>query len=166
MYPLDYIAVCAVAQSRLDSGFFPYQCIIDHNPKGAREEDLERQVARYAKTLAVYKDLFGLNAPVSVWPPPLVIDTPTVPTPLLEAQTKWMQLYVKDFYGNTNTILGHADQTVLEFKQLLAAKIDVPVDQMRLIFAGKQLEDERTIGSYNINKDPTTLHLVQRIRGC
>ncbi|KAJ4462174.1 putative von Willebrand factor type A domain [Paratrimastix pyriformis] len=74
------------------------------------------------------------------------------------------QLFVKTLTGKTCTLPSGPNATVRQLKQAIQQREGIPVDQIRLIFAGQQLDDHRRLGDYNMQRE-STVHMVLRLRG-
>ncbi|KAH9220767.1 ubiquitin, partial [Leptodontidium sp. 2 PMI_412] len=75
-----------------------------------------------------------------------------------------VQFFVRNVAGKTLTFLLNPLDLVSHVKEMIYAKDECPCDKQRLIYAGKQLEDDRTLADYGIMRQ-STIFLVYSLRG-
>merc|ERR1719510_1350698 len=75
-----------------------------------------------------------------------------------------MQIFIKTLTGRKTNFNFELDNTVRHVKEALQEKEGIQVEQIRLIYSGKQMSDECTLADYNV-KPGSTVHMVLQLRG-
>ncbi len=137
----------------LDTRFYRLVCkrlgvFIHHAPRmdDDKEEDRRSRVSLMAQ---LYLERFGRR--------PLSVEADSV--------RSGMQIFVKTLTGRTTTLDVDVTDTVEVVKIKVYVREGIPMDQQRLIFGGRQMENGRTLVDYNVQRE-STLHLVLQTRGC
>ncbi|PON94798.1 Ubiquitin, partial [Trema orientale] len=79
----------------------------------------------------------------------------------LDLQLSWIQIFVRTWSGKTVTLQVTRSNTIDEVKEKLFCKVGMPTRRHSLMFAGKILEENRNLSSYNVHKH-STLHMLLR----
>lgn len=90
----------------------------------------------------------------------VVSDPPYVP----QEGKEGIPIFVTDLTGKRFTVYMHPADIILKLKEEIHHYRKVPPDQQRLIFAGRLLEEGRTLAEYNIQRE-STVHMVLNLRG-
>lgn len=137
-----YEALCI----KLRGSFIHHTTVSEGDPE-------EERMSRVDQTVINYRKRFREEPESDLWEQ----NDATSPT--------FLNLYVKNLQGKTFQIAILSSKTILDLKTAVRYLSQIPVDEQRLIYAGRQLEDGRTLADYNL-QNQSTIHLVSRVRGC
>ena len=143
-----------VSYKMLENLLLPNGGYIHHNPF---KDEQAGYTERLEYTLLLYRDRFLTIPPDSIW---------GVGKSRCDVNgISIMIIFVKTLTGETIELECYKSDTESDIVKWIPENSNRPHDQPRLIFAGKQLEEGRTLEEYNIQTE-STLHVVLRLRGC
>lgn len=135
---------------------------LHHRPSGASEQETVQRETRLALMKLLYRRFFEDD--------PLERSTrldsrPHVHHPAL-IRRDTMQLFIRGLNSEITRLRDiQSSYTIYQIKTMLQDRGEIPIDERRLIYAGKQLEDGLTLAEYNI-QDGALIDLVLRLLGC
>lgn len=124
-----------------------------------RSDDQLERAERIKGTADIYLKWFSRTPPSEVWD--LLhekFDQNLLPGP-------FFQVFIRDLECKTWTFLVKSGTPTWQLMKMIEEKIDVPADQQRLIYAGRQLDQDATMEEREIHAE-ATIHLILRSRGC
>lgn len=159
LYPSDYKDHSLVLTSN--------QFIIQHNPDGEFDPDHVR-FAKRQNLVNLYRTTFKQEPPISVWRQDQYKNktTPQSSSSTSSTNNNELTLYIKGICNSKIwEITCSSNESILDIKKKVGHITNYPVEQIRLIFYGKQLVDDKTVNDYNI-QTLSTIHLTLSLKGC
>lgn len=120
-------------------------------PENDYKKNIKGYTERFNQTISLYEKTFMNDMEKWIWEP-------------IYNEPNEIQLFIKTLTGITITIYAPYNSTIQMVKNIIEKKEGISVKDQRLIFAGRQLENDKTLKDYGINEH-FTIHLVTRLRG-
>lgn len=136
------------------------------------KDDIRDKHNRQKECMAIYEKCFGPIAAPECWK--FEEERPKKKKTTIKKKSRkrtrdddieQSHIYIVDILGDRFNIPYDVSDTILDIKMKAHDRGAVPADEQRLVFAGKQLNDDLLLDHYQIPKE-STIHLIRRLKGC